>query len=69
MTLLASTITRQDGIRLAEVGELLGLIGGVALIVGAVTPFGKRAGLTVGGVAIALGFALLIVATHWGHFH
>jgi hypothetical protein len=69
MTLLASAITRAEGIRLAEVGELLGLIGGIALLVGALTRFGNRAGPSVGGVAIALGFLLLIIATHWGHFH
>jgi len=69
MTLLALTITRQNGIRMAEIGELLCLLGGVALIVGAVTRFGQRAGLTVGGVALVLGFGLLILATHYGHFH
>jgi hypothetical protein len=70
MTLLVLTITRQEGIRLAEVGELLGLIGGLALLVGGLTTrFGKQFGPTVGGVAIALAFLLLIIATHWGHFH
>jgi hypothetical protein len=54
---------------MAEIGELLCLLGGVALIVGAVTRFGQRAGLTVGGVALVLGFGLLILATHYGHFH
>jgi hypothetical protein len=67
MTLLA--ITRANGIRLAEVGALLGLIGGTALLAGAVTRFGNRRGQMVGGTAIALGFLLLIVATHWGHFN
>lgn len=69
MTLLALSIKAHTGIRLAEVGELLGLIGGAALLVGGMTPFGKRAGQTIGGLALAIGFVLLIVATRWGHFH
>jgi len=69
MTLLAFTITKHSGIRLAEVGALLGFIGGLALVVGGLTPFGKRMGQTVGGAGIALGFLLLIVAVHSGHFH
>lgn len=69
MTLLALSITTHTGIRLAEVGELLGLIGGAVLLFGGMTPFGKRAGQTLGGLALAIGFLLLIVATRWGHFH
>jgi hypothetical protein len=68
MTLLAFTITRHSGLRLAEVGELLGLVGGLAFLVGGLTPFGKRAGQTIGGLALAAGFLLLVVATHSGHF-
>ena len=68
MTLLALTITKHTGIRLAELGELLGLIGGAALLLGGITPFGKRFGQTIGGLAIAAGFILLIIATHNGHF-
>ena len=68
MTILALTMTRHTGVRLAEVGELLGLVGGLALLAGGMTPFGKRAGQTIGGLCLALGFGLLIVATHWGHF-
>ena len=68
MTLLALTMTRHTGVRLAEVGELLGLIGGLALLVGSMTPFGKRVGQAIGGIALALGFALLVITTHYGHF-
>jgi hypothetical protein len=67
MTILA--ITHHTGIRIAEVGELLGLLGGVALVLGAVTAFGKRNGLIAGGLCIGLGFLLLIYATHSGGFH
>ena len=68
-TLLAFTLTRHTGIRVAELGELLGLIGGLALLVGGMTPLGKRFGQTVGGIGIALGFLLLALATHSGRFH
>jgi hypothetical protein len=69
MTFLALVIKTHTGIRLAEVGEALGAIGGLALLLGAITPFGRRAGQGVGGLALAVGFVLLIVATRWGHFH
>jgi len=69
MTLLALTITKQTALRLVEIGELLGLIGGLALLLGSITPFGKRMGQIVGGLGLAIGFALLIVATRWGHIY
>jgi hypothetical protein len=69
MTLLALTIKAHTGIRLAEVGEALGAIGGLALLLGAITPFGRRAGQSIGGLALAAGFVLLVIATRWGHFH
>jgi hypothetical protein len=69
LTILAITIKTHTGIRLAELGEALGAIGGLALLLGASTPFGKRAGMAIGGLALAVGFVLLIVATRWGHFH
>ena len=69
MTLLALVLKAHTGIRLAEVGEALGAIAGLALLVGGVTPFGRRAGQIVGGLALAIGFVCLVVATRWGHFH
>jgi len=69
MTLLAIQISKQTGYRMAEIGELLGLIGGAAMLLGGMTPFGKRFGQTIGGLGIAVGFLLLLVATRWGHFH
>jgi hypothetical protein len=68
MTLLALTITKHTGYRLAELGELLGVVGGLALLLGGLTPFGKRIGQTVGGLGLTVGFILLLVATRWGHF-
>jgi hypothetical protein len=66
MNLLA--ITHHGGIRLAEVGFLLGAIAGAVLALGAVVPFDKRIGKLVVGIALAAGSVLLIVATHWGQF-
>jgi len=66
MSLLAITV--HDGTRLAEVGEALGALGGLALLLGGMTPFGRRIGMILGGLGIAAGFVLLVVATRWGHF-
>lgn len=68
MTLLALTIARHTGIRLAELGFLLAAIAGALLLLGAIVPFGQRIGAAIGGLALAAGGVLLVVATHWGHF-
>ena len=69
MTLLAFVLKAHTGIRLAEVGEALAALAGILLLLGGMTPFGKRAGQTLGGLALALGGVLLVIATRWGHFH
>jgi hypothetical protein len=69
MLTLAITIKAHTGIRLAELGEAAGAVGGLALLLGGLTPFGKRAGEILGGLGLAVGFVLLVVATRWGHFH
>jgi hypothetical protein len=67
MTLLA--ITHHNGIRLAELGFLLDAIGAGLFALTALAPGGKRMGSFVGGALLAVGSALLVVATHWGHFN
>jgi hypothetical protein len=67
MSLLA--ITQHSGVRLAEVGFVLAAVAGAALALGAVTPFGRRSGNLVGGLALAAGSILVIVAVHWGHVY
>ena len=69
MLTFAIHISKVTGYRLAEVGEALGVIGGLALLLGGLTPFGKRLGQTIAGLALAVGFVLLLVATRWGHFN
>lgn len=69
MLTLALSFKAHTGIRIAEVGEALLALGGLALLLGGMTPFGKRAGQTLGGLGIVIGGILLVVATRWGHFH
>jgi hypothetical protein len=66
MNLLA--ITRHGGVRIAEIGFLLGAIAGAVLALGAVAPVGRKIGNLLAGVALAAGSVLVIVAVHWGHF-
>jgi len=61
-------MTVHNGLRLAEVAEALGAIGAVLMVMGNAVPFGRRGGGFLGGLAIAVAFVLLIIATHWGHF-
>ena len=66
MTLLA--LTQHSRVRSAEVGFLLAAVAGRVLALGAVTPFGKRAGKTLGGRALTAGSVLVIIAIHWAQF-
>jgi len=61
--------TRHTGLRIAELGLALIAVAGVAILLGALTPFGRKPGSAVGGVALAAGAVLLIVAVHWGGFN
>ena len=66
MTLLA--LTQHNGVRIAEIGFALAAIAGGLLVVGAITPFGRRSGNLFGGLLLAAGSVLVIIAVHWGHF-
>jgi hypothetical protein len=50
------------------VGFALAAVAGGVLALGAITPFGRKAGELTGGLALAAGAVLLVVAVHWGHF-
>jgi hypothetical protein len=67
------SITSHNGIRIAELGFLIGAIGAAVLAIAALSPSGAtsetvRAARFFGALAIAAGFALLVIASHWGHF-
>jgi hypothetical protein len=63
MNLVAFNMSKLAYYRLAEIGELVFLTGGLAMFAGALTPANRRMGDVIGGGAIAIGFALLLVAT------
>jgi hypothetical protein len=62
-------LAHHAAVRIAEVGFLLLIFGGVWLASGQFLLFGHgRARTVVAGLAFAAGGVLLIIATHWGHF-
>jgi hypothetical protein len=66
---LVFAMTRHTGARLAEIGFLLIVFAGIWIAAAQLPVFRHPGARTaVAGVALALGGALLIVATHWGHF-
>ena len=69
MGLLALEFRAHSSLRMAELGELLLAAAGVLLLLGGMTPFGRRAGQTFGGLCLAIGGVLLVLATRWGRFH
>lgn len=66
--ILFLSISKHTGIRLAEVGSALAALAGGLLVLGAILPFGRREGMFLGGLALAAGGVLLVVATRWGGF-
>jgi hypothetical protein len=67
---LVLAFTRHTGARLAELGFLFILLAG-AWLAAASRPKAstlRLAGGTVGGLGLALGGLLVIIAIHWGHF-
>ncbi|HEY5294120.1 MAG TPA: hypothetical protein VIJ70_01430 [Gaiellaceae bacterium] len=62
-------LTQHTGNRVAEVGFLLILFAGVWFAAAQLPQLKFATARTfVAGVALAIGGALLIIATHWGHF-
>jgi len=60
-----ATLSAHTTRRYAELGALLGLIAGIA-VVAAAMPGLRRVGLTVGGILLIVGFGLIIYALHFG---
>jgi len=69
MALLALELKAHTSLRVAELGEALVAAAGILLLLGGMTPFGRRAGQTFGGICLAIGGVFLVLATRWGHFH
>jgi hypothetical protein len=66
MLILAMHFKQHSTYRLEEVGFLLAAIAGAAFFAGGLTPMGRRGGQVFGGLALAVGAIILIVAVHWG---
>jgi hypothetical protein len=66
---LVLALAHQTGRRLAEVGFLLVLFAGVWIAAAQIPQLKLATARTVvAGIALAIGGALLIIATRWGHF-
>jgi hypothetical protein len=65
MNLLA--MTKHMGIRYEELGFLVAGAGGLVIAFGNMMPLGRRGGNILGGVLLAVGMALALVAVHYGH--
>lgn len=65
MTIFA--FTRHTGVRVAEIGFALVAIAGALLAIAPITRIG-RPGTVSGGVSLAAGAVIIIVAIRWGSF-
>ncbi|MGH2872293.1 MAG: hypothetical protein ACRDL5_07495 [Solirubrobacteraceae bacterium] len=65
MTIFA--FTRHTGVRIAEIGFALVAIAGALLAIAPLTRIG-RPGRVAGGVSLAAGAVIIIVAIRWGSF-
>jgi hypothetical protein len=61
-------LTRHNGIRVAELGLALAAVAGIAFVFSAIAPLGRKPGTLLGGIALAAGAVLVLVAVHWGKF-
>jgi hypothetical protein len=65
MLVTIAALTAHTARRITELGALLGLIGGLAFAAG-VFPSFRKSSLIVAGLLLAVGFALIIYALHFG---
>ena len=64
--MIISTIGVQTSIRIAEVGFALAAIAGGLVFLAAMLPAQRKPLAAAGGLALAAGAVLVIIATHWG---
>ena len=65
MLSLLAVLSASSSRRITEIAALVGVIGGLALV-GSALPFLRRIGPVLGGLLLAIGFGLLIIAVHFG---
>ena len=63
---LLALMTRHSTIRVEELAFLLVAVGGGLLFFGGTTPFARRGGQILGGLALAVAGVLGVIALHWG---
>jgi hypothetical protein len=66
MHLLALSFNARDTLRVEEIAGALAALAGVALFVGAMTPFMRRFGQLLGGAALAAAGVLFLLAVRYG---
>jgi hypothetical protein len=64
--LLALHFNAKDTLRAEEVAGVLAAIAGAALLLGAMTPFARRFGQLLGGLALAAAGVLFVLAVRYG---
>jgi hypothetical protein len=66
MHLLALHFTARNTLRVEELAGALAAIAGALLLVGAMTPMARRIGQLFGGLALAAGGVLFVLAVRYG---
>jgi hypothetical protein len=66
MHLVALSFTAHRTLRIEEIAGALAAIAGGALFIGGLAPFGRRAGMLAGGVALAAAGVLFVLAVRYG---
>jgi hypothetical protein len=64
--LLALSFNAHDTLRLEEIAGALAALAGIALFLGALTPFMRRFGQLLGGAALAAAGVLFVLAVRYG---
>jgi len=64
--LLAVHFNARDTLRVEEIAGALAAVAGAALFLGALTPFARRFGQLLGGVALAGAGVLFVLAVRYG---
>ncbi len=65
MLSVLAALSASSSRRVTQAGDLLGLLGAIFLVLGAL-PFLKRGGLLIGGLCLVAAFLLIGIGVHWG---